>query len=58
MKYNTWARRFGKNLIFRRPRASFWIVSVLPTTRELCVIRANRNAAWLPSEPATLIIQA
>src|SRR6267143_4034867 len=31
MKCNTWARRFGKNLIFRRPRASFWIVSGLPT---------------------------
>jgi hypothetical protein len=41
MKCNTWARRFGKNLIFRRPRASFWIVSGLPTIRPESRVRSS-----------------
>ncbi len=42
MKCNTWARRFGKNLIFRRPRASFWIVCGLPTNGDLVLLQASR----------------
>ncbi len=46
MKCNTWARRFGKNLIFRRPRTSFWIGSGLPTIQELSRGGSNRNAQY------------